>query len=181
MLVSNSKGIVYIFQSCRGKFAGGLNYRGEKGNVTFMQSSQTKCHLPTGLALHGELQIARSAAKQKKNLKTNAWNYCASEKLGTMCLFKHGKSVQLTYGRGLGGGTSSKPLVLLLVPVNFGLLILFLAGFLSEVKGKSSRTWNQRWWIQWGWRGIRLGLDIALSWCSYCRCDSDKSFSLRSR
>jgi len=69
MLVSNSKGIVYIFQSCRGKFAGGLNYRGEKGNVTFMQSSQTKCHLPTGLALHGELQIAHSAAKQKKKCK----------------------------------------------------------------------------------------------------------------
>lgn len=91
MLVSNSKRIVYIFQSCRGKFAGGLNYRGEKRNVTFMQSSQTKCHLPTGLALHGELQIARSAAKQKTNLKTNAKNYCVSERLGTIRLFEHGK------------------------------------------------------------------------------------------
>lgn len=96
MLVSNSKGIVYIFQSCRGKFAGGLNYRGEKGNVTFMQSSQTKCHLPTGLALHGELQIARSAAKQKKKSKdkciellcfweagnyvlVQAWKECAAD------------------------------------------------------------------------------------------------------
>lgn len=26
-----------------------------------------------------------------------------------MCLFKHGKSVQLPYGRGLRGGMSSKP------------------------------------------------------------------------
>ena len=32
------------------------------------------------------------------------------------------------------------PLVLLLVPVNFGFLILSLARFLSEVKGKSSQT-----------------------------------------
>lgn len=47
---------------------------GKKGNKTFIQSSHTKCLLPTGLALHGELQIARSAAKQKANLKTNAKN-----------------------------------------------------------------------------------------------------------
>lgn len=83
---------------------------GKKGNKTFIQRSHTKRHLPTGLALHGELQIARSAAKQKTNLKTNAKNLLCIWVVGNSELTQAWKGrVQLTYGRRLRGGPASKP------------------------------------------------------------------------
>lgn len=82
----------------------------KKGNVTFIQSSHTKCHLPTGLALHGELQIARSAAKQKTNLETNAKKLLCFWVAGNYMLTQAWKeNLRLTYGRGLKGGPASKP------------------------------------------------------------------------
>lgn len=117
-----AKGL-FIFSRAAG---GGLlevqTTEGKKGNVTFIQSSHTKCHLPTGLALHGELQIARSAAKQKTNLKTNVekttvllsgWELYAYSSTERECAAK-AEDLEVDQLQSL--------LIFPLVPVGFGLL-----------------------------------------------------------
>ena len=105
-----AKGLFIFSRAAGGSLLEVQTTEGKKGNVTFIQSSHTKCHMPTGLALHGELQIARSAAKQKTNLKTNAKKLLCFWAAGNYMLTQAWKqSVWLTYGRGLRDGPASKP------------------------------------------------------------------------
>lgn len=138
-----AKGLFMFSRAAGGSLLEVQTTEGKKGNVTLIQSSHTKCHLPTGLALHGELQIARSAARQKANLKTNAKKLPCFWAAGNYMLTQAWKeSVQLTYGRGLRG-TSFKAFWSFHWSLwDLESCVLSLAGFLSKVLRKSRQTWN---------------------------------------
>lgn len=115
-----AKGLFMFSRAAGGSLLEVQATEGKKGNITFIQSSHTKCHLPTGLALHGELQIARSAAKQKTNLKTNVKKLLCFWAAGNYTLTQARK--ESVWLRDFEVDQLQSLLIFPLVPVGFGLL-----------------------------------------------------------